>query len=315
MKRRLFQAFGIGGVAILGAAVLSWPTVLSYLAGNGLRTIRDQGVQLSWTGLESSWSGVSLESLNTTLPGPTIPEGTGIFSGGKIPIPLEVRKPSAHVIPGSLFSLNPKLVFSASLYGGSALGDASGLFGDPFIRGVLSNVQLDQHPLIAATGLQGAKLSARTDGMTVPRSGALPQGKVTFEITELAPPPAPMLRLLTKVDSVGPIDAGGHATISGDTVTLTELSISCPFLALRGESTIREASSRSPSLAGNFLVTLSRAGTDAFGNWLSAITDGAVPNNSDSFRLQVSTKTCSSIPSGKPRIAFGSQCLDLAFST
>ena len=313
MKRRVFQALGIGFVAVIGAAILSWPTILAYLAGSGLRTVREQGVQLSWAGLESSWNGVSLESLTTTLPGPKIPEGAGIFSGGNIPIPIEVHKPSARLRPSSILTLNPQLIFSASLYGGNAIGDASSLFGDPYIRGIISEVRLDQHPLIAATGVQGAVLTAKSDGIIVPRSGALPQGKVTFELTEISPPPSPMLRTLTKVENVGPIDAGGHALLSGDTVTFKELSISCPFLALKGESTIRDVSSRSPSLTGNFLVTLSRAGIDAFGNWLAVLTDGVIPNNSGSFRLQISTKSCPLLAPGKRRISFGTQCLDITF--
>lgn len=118
MKRRTRNTLLIIVLAFAAAAVVSWPSVVRFIAQRGLEQARQNGANISWNGLTTGPSSVGLESLTIWIPGPKV-KGTLA-----IPISLELQSLSVDLKLGSLLALSPAVTYGTGLYGGTISGDA-----------------------------------------------------------------------------------------------------------------------------------------------------------------------------------------------
>lgn len=128
MKRRTRNTLLIIVLAFAAAAVVSWPSVVRFIAQRGLEQARQNGANISWNGLTTGPSSVGLESLTIWIPGPKV-KGTLA-----IPISLELQSLSVDLKLGSLLALSPAVTYGTGLYGGTISGDARREGSDPTHR-------------------------------------------------------------------------------------------------------------------------------------------------------------------------------------
>jgi hypothetical protein len=198
-------------------------------------------------------------------------------------------------------------------YGGKLSGDASNLKNSPTIRAHLDSLRIDQHPLLGSAGVRGGTLSFHTDGLSISPDNQLPQGSFAIEINQLDPPEIPNLKSILKVDTVGPLDLKGQGTCSSNTIRVDRAELTSPFATITGSATVNSATSPNPDIRGDFRITLTDRGSQTFGPWLSLVTGGVIQSSAQSFQAQLSTRPCSAIRPGQPRLAVGTRCLDYAF--
>jgi hypothetical protein len=313
MKRRIKQVVGLVSVGILVTAVATWPSALAFVIENQLRAVRSKGAQLTWTGLKTGWNSVSFETVSTTLQGPTVRTGNRNLPTLTLPLPLDIESPKIILIPSSLITFSPKLAFKTDLYGGTLSGEASLFHNNPAIKATLESLLIDHHPILGGTGIRGGVLHAQTDALSLSPASRLPQGTVHVQLSELHPPQIPELKSFLGIESLGPIEVTGSATLAGDDVIAEKISVASPLTAITGDVTINRVTSDVPDIHGTFRIALSSEGISKFGPWLSLATNGAVENGSKSFRVKVSTEPCSDDRIGQPRIRIGLRCLDYKF--
>lgn len=314
MKRLVKQVAGLVSVGVLVTAVAIWPSALAFVIEDQLRGLRSKGVPLTWTGLKTDWNSVSFETVSTVLQGPTVHTGNRNFPALTLPLPLDVESTKITLIPSSLIGLSPKLAFKTALYGGILSGEASPFQTTPAIKVTVDSLLIDQHPILGGTGIRGGVLHAQTHALSLSPSSRLPQGTIHVQLSELHPPQIPELKSFLGIESLGPIELKGSATLAGDDVIVEKISVESPLTAITGDITINRATSDIPDLHGTFRIALSSVGTSKFGPWLSLATNGVIENGSDSFRVEVSTKPCSKSEGVQPRVRIGRRCLDYKFT-
>jgi hypothetical protein len=312
MNRRIKKAIWIASIGIIVTAVAIWPSALAFVVEKQLRALRTHGTQLTWTGLHTRWNSISLETLSTSLPGPTVRTGNNNLPNMTIPLPLDMESPKVTLIPSSLLTLSPKLTFATTLYGGTLSGEVSKLRTTPFIKASLESLLLDHHPLVGGTGIRGGILHLKTESLSLPPAPLLPQGTIDFQLSALHPPQVPELKSFLGIESLGPVDLKGSAMLSGDDIVADKITITSPLTTAIGTLAIHRASSENPDLDGTFRIHLTSEGTRTFGPWLSLATSGQVENGSESFRVTVSTQPCAVVKPGQPRIPIGRKCLEYA---
>ncbi len=314
MNRRIKKALILSLLGVVTIFCATWPSALTFIIQQRLRSVRAQGYPITWSGLKAGWYSVAFDGVSATLPGPAVSTGSALIPQISIPIPLEARSTSIRIVPSSLLLFSPTLRFESTLYGGKIAGEAGNLRSGPTLRATLDSLRVDEHPLLLAAGLRGGVLSAHTDALILPPGNKLPQGSVSIEVKQISSPDIPELRTLLKGDSLGPIDLRGKITSSEDSARFEGIEIKSPLASITGNATISGITSRAPDAKGSFRVTLTDRGFPTVGPWLPLISGGAVQSDMRAFSAQLSSRSCAGIPPGHPRVPLGARCLTLTYT-
>jgi hypothetical protein len=253
MKLKIRHIAALTILAVGATAVLSWPSLLKYIVQSTLTEIRGSGVALSWNGVSTSMTSVKLEHATGWLPVPAAQRHGNTL---KIPISFDLQRLSVEVQGTSLLTLAPRFPFTAALYGGTVTGETQPLGSEPIITVAIDNVELGQHPQLAALGVQGGVISGSTKGLRLKKQQP-PEGSFTLAVANLTPPAA----VLPSEHShpIAPVDLSTSGSIKDRTLVLDSLKLSSPLGAI--ESSGKISGLQTPSAKFNATTHISLAET------------------------------------------------------
>jgi len=293
--------------AVAVALAISWPSILKYLAQEGLRDFSRQGNRISWSGLSASMLSVKLDSLSFWVPGPVIRGSVRAL------VSVDTERATVSLIPSSIARLKPTFSYALTLYGGSVSGTAAPLGKTPSITSLISGVQLGLHPQLAAAGLRGGHISGQIKDLMmeagVPRSA-------TFDLSvgQLTAPATPIGGLPLSGAVLGEIDISAKGTLNPDSLHLDRLSTSNDFGSVDGTLTVLSPFTDAPTIQGELKVSLAEKGISAVGAWLPSLTDGAISSSDRPFMVKLATVPCSAGAPLRQQVPMRGGCLQLTYS-
>jgi hypothetical protein len=293
-------------VAVAVALGISWPSILKYLAQEGLRDFSRTGSRISWSGLSTSMLSVKLDSLSFWVPGPLIRGNVRAL------VSVDTQSATVSLIPSSIATLKPTFSYALKLYGGSVSGTAAPLGQAPSITSLISEVQLGLHPQLAATGLRGGHISGEIKDLLV--EGGVPRS-ATFDLSvgQLTAPATPIGGLPISGAVLGEINLSATGTLNPESLHLKRLSTSTDFGSVDGTLTVVAPFTDAPTIQGELKVSLAEKGISAVGAWLPSLTDGAISSSDRAFMVRIATVSCSaSAPIGQ-QIPMKRGCLGLTY--
>lgn len=306
MKRRTRNTLLIIVLAFAAAAVVSWPSVVRFIAQRGLEQARQNGANISWNGLTTGPSSVGLESLTIWIPGPKV-KGTLA-----IPISLELQSLSVDLKLGSLLALSPAVTYGTGLYGGTISGDARREGGATRLTANVERVDIGRHPQLSSLGVKGGTTSGTFQEIRIIPEG-VNGGTFSLRVRELELPAVEAVRTLLKTETLGTIDLDAEGTISPSAVDITSIRLSSLFGSVVGSLSASDHLSRSPSLKGSFEVSLSENGISTVGPWLPIIPGADLSPSTSAFAVTVASTPCASSRAIPTVLRTPSGCVKLGF--
>jgi hypothetical protein len=293
-------------VALAATAVVSWPSVVRFIAQRGLEQARENGANISWNGLTTGPSSVGLESLTIWIPGPKV---KGTFS---IPVSLELQSLSIDLKLGSLLALSPTVTYGTDLYGGTVSGDAKREGGATHLNANIERVEIGKHPQLSSIGVKGGATSGTLQEMSIIPEG-VNGGTFSLRVRELELPAVEAVRTLLKTDTLGTVDLDAEGTVSPSSIDITSIRLSSLFGSVVGSLSASGHLSRSPSLKGSFEVSLSESGISTLGPWLPLIPGAELLPSTSAFLVTVASTPCSSSRTTPTVVRTPSGCVKLGF--
>jgi hypothetical protein len=306
MRRTARKLILLGLVALVATLVVAWPSVMKLLAQRGLERARENGVNLSWNGLTTGHASLGIESLIVWIPGPKV---KGTFA---IPVSLELQQLSLALRPSSLLTLTPSGTYATQIYGGTLSGDATTDIATAHINATIDGAQLGKHPQLASIGFQGGVTNGTLREVLLTPRG-VEGGAVSLQIREFAIPAVDAVRTLLRTDNIGTVDIDVEGTISPSMLDAKSIRLSSLFGSLVGSLSITDHLSRTPSVKGSFIVSLSENGTASLGPWLPLIPNAGFDSSASTFEVSAISSPCSSPRSSGAIVRLGSGCLKLTF--
>lgn len=306
MSRRI-KKIGILALLTVGLILLIWPIALKGVIEKGLESARKGGRTISWSGLSTGGRSAALESLTVWVPGPRVRGGLAI------PLSLELQSVALAVDLSSLLTLSPRLSYSTDLYGGSLKGSATPGTTRSVVSAQVDNVEIGQHPQLAALGVRGGQVTAVVEDMAIRPEGP-ESGRFSIKLRGLVPPSVPAANTLLRTDTLGSLDLDAEGTVTPDSINVSSMQLSSRFGAAAGTLMARQHLSRTPSIRADVQVSLSEAGVTTLGPWLPFIPGGGLDSSTTEFTVLAESVLCSA-GSGTVtvlRLPFG--CVRLQFS-
>jgi hypothetical protein len=294
-------------VAVIIAAVISWPQVLRHLIQGGLQEARKHGTNLTWNGLSTGFSSAGLDSLTVWIPGPRI---KGTFA---VPISIEMHQLSIALNHGSLLTLSPAAAYSTKLYGGYLLGYAHPGLRESRLFAQVQDVEIGKHPQLSGVGVRGGMTNGAFEDILITARG-VEGGTFSLRVRELALPTIDAVKTLLRTDDLGTVDLDAEGTISPTKVDVKGMRLSSMFGTAVGSVSASEHLSQSPTLTGRLEVSLSEDGLAKVGPWLQLIPNAGLGSTTPAFVVSLTTVPCSTARSTGTVVRLPSGCVKLGFS-
>lgn len=307
MKRKVRQFFLIGLVIFVSTAVLSWPSVLRYLIQTGLQEARRGGKHLSWSGLSTGMKSASFDSLTLWFPSPKIQGSL------RIPVSIELKDTTVALNGTHLLTFRPSLTYGVSLYGGSVQGEALLVSDGGEITATLENVEVGQHPQMAALGVRGGSLNGSINQVAITPKGPT-SGTFSLSMRQLTPPTIGAAKTLLRIDSLGPFDLDTSGSITPEAIEISNIKVNSKFGSASGRLTARKHLSDTPSLSGDIRVSMTEQGITTLGPWLPLIPGAGLNSETSEFFIKIATIPCARARPDTLFLDLGGQCAKLSFS-
>lgn len=269
--------------AAIGGAII-WREAPKWIEGAAIDAAASSGIALKFENPSAFLLGFSADS--------------AAVRPKRFPLGLELRTPSLSIAPGSLLSLAPEAVFTASLLEGSLRVDGA-------LRNIRSNkikgsaqaknINIAAHPQLQALGFVSGLLNADLSNAALDERGIV-SGSFSFSLVDAEKPeetslplPTPEGIMTVTIPAITNIRIEGEGSLSLQGLTLGSLELKSSLIAAKGDlALIKGDPPYESSLRGNFDVSLSQLGQKELGIYFAMLSGGSALSTPQRFLVSVS---------------------------